>query len=48
MDIINAEDQDPIEVVAEFYNVKYEEAIMYYNDEILVAKKMIKEGFIFK
>jgi hypothetical protein len=40
------EESDPIQLVADFYDIKYEDAIMYYSDEILVAKKLIKEGII--
>jgi hypothetical protein len=40
------EESDPIQLVADFYDIKYEDAIMYYSDEILVAKKLIKEGIL--
>lgn len=38
------EESDPIQLVADFYDIKYEDAIMYYSDEILAAKKLIKKG----
>lgn len=38
------EESDPIQLVADFYDIKYEDAIMYYSDEILAAERLIKKG----